>query len=88
MTQPRRYFASMSHDRVSNLVHNAHNRAHGGNFITKVEAQFSGSTNTAFLHDHQMFCDVKGPLRMFCYSTKELLSLLEYPKVCHTHMVF
>jgi hypothetical protein len=80
-------FAGMSRDRVSNLVHNARNRAHGGNFIAKVEAQFSGSTNTAFLRDHRMFCDVKGPQRMFCYSTKELLSLLEYPKVCHTLMM-
>ncbi len=53
-------FAGMSWDQVADLVHDTPNRAHGGNFISKVEAQFSGNTNTAFLRDHRMFCDVNG----------------------------
>lgn len=74
-------FSGLSRDQVTKLVQNARNRAYGTNAIAKVEMQYSGSKSHAFLQQSTIFSDKKGSQRMMAFSSKELLSLLEYPKV-------
>jgi hypothetical protein len=74
-------FSGLSRDQVTNLVHNNRNRAYGTNAIPKVELQYTGSKWHVFLQQSKLFSDKKGCQRMMAFSSKELLSLLEYPKV-------
>jgi len=74
-------FVGLSRYQVSKLVYNACQAAFGFDAVSKVEGLYSGSKGKAFLHYSAIFSDNKGPQRMMVFTTKELLSLLEYPKV-------
>ena len=74
-------FSGLSRDQVTKLVHNTRNRVYGTNAIAKVELHYTGSKSHAFLQQSTIFSDKKGSQRMMAFSSKELLSLLEYPKV-------
>jgi len=74
-------FVGLSHYQVSKLVYNARQAAFGFDAVSKVEGLYSGSKGKAFLHYSAIFSDNKGPQRMMFFTTKELLSLLDYPKV-------
>jgi hypothetical protein len=74
-------FVGLSRYQVSKLVYNARQAAFGFDAVSKVEGLYSGSKGKAFLRYSAIFSDNKGPQRMMVFTTKELLSLLEYPKV-------
>jgi hypothetical protein len=81
-------FSGLSREQVSKLVHNTRNRSFGTDVISKVERQYGGSKSHAFLQHSAMFSDVKVSQRMMAFSSKELLSLLVYPKVNECVMNF
>ena len=68
-------------NQVRNLVYNAHGHVFGGDVISKVECQYSGSVKTGFLCYSSTFVDEKGMQRMMCFSDPQLLALLKYPMV-------
>jgi hypothetical protein len=74
-------FVGLSCYQVSKLVYNACQASFPFDAVSKVEGLYSGSKGKAFLHYSAIFSDNKGPQRMMFFTTKELLSLLEYPKV-------
>ena len=74
-------FVGLSRYQVSKLVYNARQAAFGYDTIAKVEQLYSSCKGKAFLQYSAIFSDNKGPQRIMVFSTKELMSLLEYPKV-------
>ena len=76
-------FAGLSHYQVNKLVYNARQAAFGFDAIAKVEQLYSGCKGKAFLQYSAIFSDFKGAQRIMVFSTKELMSLLVYPKVSH-----
>ena len=74
-------FTGMSKNQVRNLVYNARGRVFGGDVISKVECQYSGSVKTGFLRYSSTFVDEKGMQRMKHVSDPQLLALLKYPMV-------
>ena len=79
-------FVGLSRYQVSKLVYNARQAAFGYDTIAKVEQLYSGCKGKAFLQYSAIFSDNKGPQRIMVFSTKELMSLLEYPKVSPFHV--
>eukprot|EP00804_Cyclotella_cryptica_P019805 CCRYP_009698-RA/>CCRYP_009698-RA protein AED:0.16 eAED:0.16 QI:838/1/1/1/0/0/5/278/686 len=74
-------YIGMTKSQVRKLVYNAGDRCFGGDVISKVEAQYSGSNKTAFLRHHASFADDEGMQRIMCFSVPQLLALLNYPMV-------
>ena len=74
-------FVGLSRYQVSKLVYNARQAAFGYDTIAKVEQLYSSCKGKAFLQYSAIFSDNKGPQCIMVFSTKELMSLLEYPKV-------
>ena len=74
-------YVGLSRYQVSKLVYNACQAAFGFDAVAQVEGLYSGNKGKAFLRYSAIFSDDKGPQRMMVFTTKELLSLLEYPNV-------
>ena len=62
------------------VVYNARGCVFGGDDISKVECQYSGSVKTGFLRYSSTFVDEKGMQHMMCFCA-QLLALLKYPMV-------
>jgi len=71
----------MSTNQVRNLVYNARGCVFGGDVISKVECQYSGSVKTGFLHYSSTVVDEKGMQHMICCSDPQLRALPKYPMV-------
>ena len=76
-------FVGLSRYQVNKLVYNARQAAFGSDAIAKVEQLYSSCKGKAFLQYSAIFSDFKGAQRIMVFSTKELMSLLVYPKVSH-----
>ena len=74
-------FQGMSKKQVLSLVNNTRQNSLGGNAVSKAEAQYSGTNNTAFLRHSSTFTDENRIQRMMCFSLPQLLCLLAYPLV-------
>ena len=74
-------FFGLSCYQVSKLVYNARQAAFGCNAMAKVEQLYSSCKGKAFLQYSAVFSDFKGAQRIMVFSTKELMSLLVYPKL-------
>jgi len=71
----------MNRQQVEKLVDNTRRRDLGGDAIGRVEKQYGGNIDSAFLRHSSTFVDEKCMQRMMCFSLPALLSLLVYTQV-------
>ena len=74
-------YRGMRKEQVRDLVRNTRKKRIGGDSISKVEAEFCGTKESAFLRHSSIFADIKRLQQMMCFATPELLRYLLYPKV-------
>ena len=74
-------FYGWDKSQTCNLVFHPHEQVFGGNAISKIESQYSGTNNTAFLRYSSTFSDEKKMQCMMCFALPQCLNLLLYPLV-------
>ena len=74
-------FVGNTRRQVTDLVYRTRNDVLGGDVISKVESQYSGPQNHAFLRHSSSFTDANCMQKMMCFSKPEFLDLLSYPEV-------
>ena len=74
-------YRGMNRQQVKKLVDNMQRQDIGGDTTRRVEKQYGGNIDSAFLRHISTFVDEKCMQRMMCFSLPALLSLLVYTQV-------
>ena len=81
-------FYGWDKSQTCNLVFHPHEQVFGGNAISKIESQYSGTNNTAFLRYSSTFSDEKKMQRMMSFALHLILypwvriKFLKHPSMC------
>jgi hypothetical protein len=74
-------FSGLDKSQLCNLVHHSREQVFGGNAISKIESQYSGTSKSTFLRYSSTFSHEKKMQHVMCFALPQLLKLLLYPLV-------